>query len=614
MKTVVSKNQTYLFRQLPNPIAVVNANGEVVLVSDQWLDFFDMVWDNTIGAPINAIFSNIHPEVTSYVSKCMDHPGNYSFTSQNPHSKDTLIKFLVKPWYDTNENPTGTIIEAQYHTRQIQMEEKLESFDALLHGLSTITNVGIWEYNFQNQKLYWSKMTKKIHEVGADFEPEIDTAIGFYKQGYSQNTIAMLVHNALENKTPFKECLQIITQKGKERWVIAAGQPYFKNGEAIRLVGTIQDVTDEIETENKIKDSAQLLQTLMDNLPLNIYVKDKDSRKILVNKSECDYLGAADPEELIGHSDFDLYDKHIAQISRDEDVEVMKTLTPMLGRETVNIRKDGSTTTFLTSKIPLLNTYGEANGIIGISMDITEMKNKENELHDLINVTAIQNKKLINFAHIVSHNLRSHTSNFTMLLKFLIEEKDENEKSRIIKMLTEASNNLTDTLDDLNQVVEINANVNIEKEEVNVKHLIDRVATNLWAFLRKNKAVLDYETLNDKASVNAVPAYLDSILMNLFTNAVKYKHPDRDPKIQITFSKNKNVSMISVKDNGLGIDLDKHENKLFGMYKTFHHHKDARGIGLYISKNQIEAMGGKIFVESKVGHGSTFKIHLYERE
>ena len=380
-----------------------------------------------------------------------------------------------------------------------------------------------------------------------------------------------------------------------------------------RLLWTAaQDLTEVKKKEKQINEERQLLRTLIDNLPLNVYIKDLDSKKVLVNKAEMDYCGLKDLDDIIGKGDDEFYDETSVNISREEDLSVMKTLTPMLGKETTNVKKDGKVTTFLTSKIPLIGEDGKAKGLIGISMDITDLKRKEKELQDLISVTSVQNKQLINFAHIVSHNLRSHSANFSMLLEFLVDETDEKEKENLMKMLTEASDNLLETLENLNEVVAISANVNIEKKPVNLLKKVTAVEQNLSAFLKKNNA----QILNDiphTTNIKVVPAYLDSILMNFITNSVKYKSPERDPVVELSVEELDGYTILSISDNGLGIDLDKYGEKLFGMYKTFHDTPDARGIGLYITKNQIEAMNGKIEVHSEVGKGTTFKIHFNEK-
>ena len=199
-----------------------------------------------------------------------------------------------------------------------------------------------------------------------------------------------------------------------------------------------------------------------------------------------------------------------------------------------------------------------------------------------------------------------------MLLEFLINEKDEEEKEKIVNMLTEASDNLLETLDNLNEVVAISTNINLEKKPVVLNEKIASVELNLAAFLQKNNARV-VNNIPDDITVKVIPAYIDSILMNFITNSVKYRDPKRDPVIKLSVNRNDNYTILSIEDNGLGIDLKKYGDKLFGMYKTFHHNSDARGIGLYISKNQIEAMNGKVMVSSEVGKGSTFNIYFNEK-
>ena len=111
-------------------------------------------------------------------------------------------------------------------------------------------------------------------------------------------------------------------------------------------------------------------------------------------------------------------------------------------------------------------------------------------------------------------------------------------------------------------------------------------------------------------SVKAVPAYLDSIALNMITNAIKYRSQERSSYLEINAIVDKSMIFIYFEDNGIGIDLKRHGDQLFGMYKTFHDHNDARGIGLFISKNQINSMRGKIAVESEVNVGTTFKIAI----
>ena len=606
MKAVERIEQHYLLRQLPQATALVGLDGSLVDASDSWLALFGLPPKNFMEANI----FNVLEQVVDLKESICNHK-TFSFRHHLGEENNRIwLESTFTPWYDEKENIVGSIVQTHDISREVEKELEIERINAILKTKSEVAQVGCWEYDVQTERLYWCDETKKIHQVPLSYEPNVTEAIDFYKPGYSRNKISMIFHKAIHERAPFNERLTIITQKGEERWVQSAGKAIEKNGEVVKVFGTFQDIHDQVMTETKVMENQQLLTALIDNLPLNVFVKDLDSKKILVNKSECEYLEKS-PKELIGKTDFDLYDEEVAKISREEDLEVIKTLKPILGKETISIKKNGQTTNFLTSKIPLFDLEGKVSGLIGISMDISAIKKKEDQLRNLINLTSIQNKKLINFAHIVSHNLRSHSANFSMLLQFLKSEDNEKEREHIENMLTQASDNLLETLENLNQVVDINTNINLKKEQLNIHDTIVKVQHSLAAFLDKNQVQFNNK-VDKKLVVKSVPAYLDSIILNLLTNAVKYRDPNRKPVITLTTKKLDQKVILSVSDNGLGIDLERYGDKIFGMYKTFHNNKDAKGFGLYLVRNQVEAMGGRITVNSEVDKGTTFNVYFNE--
>ena len=164
----------------------------------------------------------------------------------------------------------------------------------------------------------------------------------------------------------------------------------------------------------------------------------------------------------------------------------------------------------------------------------------------------------------------------------------------------------------MNEIITIQQKTNIEKTKINLKHEIEKTKMALSLVIKESKITIT-DTIPDDLIVTAIPAYLDSILLNLFTNAIKYKSPERKPTLKIGYEIIEGYTVLNFKDNGLGLDLKKNAHKLFGMYKTFHGNEDAKGIGLFITKNQLEAMNGKIEIESEVGQGSNFKIYLNEK-
>lgn len=247
--------------------------------------------------------------------------------------------------------------------------------------------------------------------------------------------------------------------------------------------------------------------------------------------------------------------------------------------------------------------------MLGTYADIHDRKAMEQERKRTMEIISAQNGRLLNFAHIVSHNLRSHTGNIQMLLDMITHETDERERQKMMQMLVINTANLQQTLTHLNDVVDVHNNKEYNKKTLNLHREIHRMLDVLSLSLRQVNAKLSID-VDESISIKYDPAYLESILLNLLTNSIKYRHESRDLHIGIKVYELKGTAVLEISDNGIGIDLELHGHKLFGMYKTFHDNNDARGIGLFLVKNQVDAMGGKIEARSKVNEGTTFKIEF----
>ncbi|RWY55890.1 sensor histidine kinase [Mucilaginibacter gilvus] len=249
--------------------------------------------------------------------------------------------------------------------------------------------------------------------------------------------------------------------------------------------------------------------------------------------------------------------------------------------------------------------------IIGTHTDITEQKNKEAQLRETLDMVSGQNNRLLNFAYIVSHNLRTHSSNFKMIMDVLSDPNtDEEEKVELSGHLVKVSEQLNDTIANLNEVVSIQTNIDIHTAEVNLYGYAEKAIELLSNDIAMWKVEIDNRIPKDRSLVYS-PAYMESIMLNLLSNGIKYRSLTNPPKITIEyFEEQTGRQGFIVADNGIGIDLKKNGDQLFGMYKTFHGNRDARGMGLFITKNQVESFGGKIEVSSELGKGTTFKVYL----
>lgn len=195
------------------------------------------------------------------------------------------------------------------------------------------------------------------------------------RQKLTQEYIAMMKSKA---ETAYKES-PILSKEGRELWIGQNIRLYYRKDRLTTVRVVARDITSIKETQQKLVNEHILLRTIVDIIPVNIYVKDKNLKRVLTNRMECEYLGVNSEEETIGKTDFDFYPEATAEISRAEDLKVLQG-EPILAKETLNIKRDGKQTWFLVSKVPLRNCENKIIGISGISIDISDRKKSESRL------------------------------------------------------------------------------------------------------------------------------------------------------------------------------------------------------------------------------------------
>jgi signal transduction histidine kinase len=180
------------------------------------------------------------------------------------------------------------------------------------------------------------------------------------------------------------------------------------------------------------------------------------------------------------------------------------------------------------------------------------------------------------------------------------------ENTELFDKINRVSTGLNETLNDLALAIKIRNNV-IESEKLSFRETTGNVVEILESEFLMNGAQIKYHFV--ASTIEYPKLYLESIIMNLLSNAIKYKRDDEAPRILLkTYYNAQGQTVMECQDNGMGIDLKLHGAKVFGLYKTFHAHKEAHGVGLFLVKTQVESQGGTISIDSKPGKGTTFKI------
>lgn len=238
------------------------------------------------------------------------------------------------------------------------------------------------------------------------------------------------------------------------------------------------------------------------------------------------------------------------------------------------------------------------------------MEQVTHHTHELLikNKELIQNNtQLEQFNYVIAHNIRGPVARLLGLFQ-LYETSSAEEQQLLWPKLIHSVHDIDTVIKDLNTTLRIKKNIDEVFETVDLHQLINRLFQTLQDEIEYEQAEISLNL--EVTHIQSVKAYIESILYNLLSNAIKYKDPRRPLKIHISTQSISNRTIIEVVDNGLGIDLEKYHDKLFGMYKRFHQHKEGKGLGLHLVKLQVESLGGHIAVESERDKGSTFKVYL----
>lgn len=220
-----------------------------------------------------------------------------------------------------------------------------------------------------------------------------------------------------------------------------------------------------------------------------------------------------------------------------------------------------------------------------------------------------KNSQLSDFAYIISHNLRAPVFNLQGLLGLYLDEKEWSQRNEIFNLIQQVTNEMDSTLNELIDALKVQADFYESKMKLSFESVLAKVKLMVAAEINVSKAIITSD-FSEAKEITYSKVYLESAMLNLLSNAMKYSAPNRVPKIHVTTENYDAHILVHVSDNGLGIDLTKYGQHLFKLNKTFHNHPQAKGIGLYMTKVQLEALGGTIAVESAVNIGSRFTMKL----
>lgn len=510
-----------------------------------------------------------------------------------------------------NDDRNVAIFEKLKNTND-EIKESNEKYDIVAKATSDT----IWDWKIQEDSFSWNKGIESV--FGYKEEEVDDNSNWWFDKIHPEDSIKMSIrlYSFIEQKTEnWQDQYRFRCADNSYKYVLDKGF-LLKDatGKAVRMIGAIQDITKQKEEEQRLK----LLETVITQSKDSIIITEADSSdakipNIIYVNPAFSIMSGYEAVEIIGKSP-DLFNS-----PNSDSNELKKLLTAIKNKEeclieTISYTKNKEEYYVRLSMIPIYNLDNELSHWISIQRDITDEKKQEREKEQLIRELTQNNKDLKQFSYITSHNLRAPLSNLIGLLNLLEDIPIENQELKeILSGFNKSTHLLNDTINDLVKVIVIRDNPSIKKEAVLFKEIFENIFSQLSFQIELHKPIIKFD-FEKVFIININKAYIESILLNLLTNAIKYKSENRKLKITITTHEIDDTVVLVFKDNGIGIDLVRNRDKVFGLYQRFHNYPDSKGLGLYLVKSQVETMGGTIEIESEVNKGTTFTLTFKNRQ
>jgi len=384
------------------------------------------------------------------------------------------------------------------------------------------------------------------------------------------------------------------------------------------LQAVVRDITESKKAEAALMEERHLLRTLMDNLPDLIYFKDLQSRFIRINNAHARAFGLDDPVQAVGHTDFDFFAAEHARQALEDEQEIVKSGKPMLGKEEKESWPDGRETWVSTTKMPLRDAHGNVIGTFGISRDVTQLRQAAQVLRNALEAAESATRAKSEFLANMSHEIRTPMNAIVGMTDMALDTDLTSDQREYLTTVKAGADSLLMLINDILDFSKIEAG----------KLELERISFQLWETLENTLRTLALRA-HEKglelacrvppempACLVGDPDRLRQIIVNLVGNAVKFtSQGEVIVNVEVESQTEEDVGLhFSVKDTGIGIPAEKQAVifKAFTQADTSTTRQfGGSGLGLAIATRLVEMMGGKLWLESEVGKGSTFHFTLH---
>jgi PAS domain S-box-containing protein len=401
-----------------------------------------------------------------------------------------------------------------------------------------------------------------------------------------------------------------VKEKRAAELIIANNELAFQNEEKEKRAAELIIAVTERKLEGEaFKKSEANLRTIFDNTSILYILVDPDLKIVSFNKVAINGFSKELEKTLQAG---ELLINFIETEKKQRTLEMFKRVFEgeQFKLEEHFTRDNGITIWYFMQLLPVFGENRKVLNMIVYLRDITEQKLSEIERDKITSDLLLRNKDLEQFSYIISHNLRQPIANIEGLTDNLISNQlPEDEKKEVISALGISVKRLDEVILDLNTILKIRNDESEKKQYLFLSDIVKYSLVSLGSVIKKENAIIDVD-FSEVEEIFTIKSYIYSIFYNLILNSIKFRQEGMTPNINIESKKLNDKIILIFTDNGIGIDLEKNTENLFGLYKRFHLQVNGKGVGLYMVKAQVESMGGKIAISSKVSKGTVFTIEL----
>jgi PAS domain S-box-containing protein len=545
---------------------------------------------------------------------------NEVYLIKNPIRGDVYLSISSSPIRDQDGRIIAGMVIDRDITEQTNYEkelkkaiEELKQSNLRFKYAAQAASDAIWDLNLVTRECYWGDGFKNLfgHDVKDVLDEEKFWLI--YVAAEDQNAVVSSVKEALHDPSRNLWNAQFRFKKSDGTFAMVTDTAIIirdAQGKAVRMVGAMQDNTRMKLEEQRLKLMESVVTNTIDAVMISdIIIRPGLGPEIIYVNSAFSSMTGYSVEDILLLGPQVLY-------GEKTDLEILNHLwTAMAARTEVEVElicytKSAEEFWVQMVVLPVQDSTGTYSHFVTIIRNITDRKVHELEKEQFIEGLTRKNKDLKQFTYITSHNLRSPLANLTGLIGLLDDIEVDNEALKVIhdnfRVSTES---LISTVNDLMDILNTKDNQLLQIEENQVSVVLDHVVK----LLGKHVTDIDLQILcdfNDARSIKFHKAYFESIIMNLLTNAIKYRAPDRQLIVEIDTRLVDSRIVLTFKDNGTGFDLERHRDRIFGFYQKFHNHPDSKGLGLYLVKSQMEDLGGTVDIKSIPNVGTTLILNF----